>query len=411
MSVDIIIPVYRDLALTQRCVESVLASEDALMGRVFVINDASPEAETAAYCRSLGEHSAITLVEHQSNLGFVASVNEGLRLAGARDVIILNSDTEVPKQWVTRLKRAAEAGKVATVTPFSNNATICSYPHFCADNPLPEGHSETSLDAYFRDHNAGETVEIPTGVGFCMYIARSAIDEVGMFDEAAFGRGYGEENDFCLRASAKGWRHLLCADLFVHHAGGASFGEDAQALQARAMAVLEARYPDYNRRVAGFIEQDPIEPLRHSVDSARCLAGEALAVLAESRTRTLKARADWYALDQARHQQVTTAHQLIDQVRAEQRLQESNYLEHLEVQRRQSAETEQQYQSQIETMREGYHALEAQHQGLEAQYRSLEQSHRELATHHDQLLARIREIEAMWPVKLYRAMRPKGSKQ
>ena len=76
--------------------------------------------------------------------------------------------------------------------PFSNNATICSYPHFCEDNELPDGLSLEEVDALFACANAGQVIEIPTGVGFCMYLRRAAIDDVGVFDADAFGRGYGE---------------------------------------------------------------------------------------------------------------------------------------------------------------------------------------------------------------------------
>ena len=62
-----------------------------------------------------------------------------------------------------------------------------------------------------------------------MYIRRAALADVGAFDAEAFGRGYGEENDFCLRAGARGWRHLLACDTFVYHEGSVSFGAGAPA--------------------------------------------------------------------------------------------------------------------------------------------------------------------------------------
>ena len=107
--VDIIVPVYRDLAATRRCLESVFNAADPLMGRVIVINDASPEPEVADFCASLTPDADLASIAHESNKGFVATVNEGMRLAQDRDVIILNSDTEVPEDWVTRLSTAAHS--------------------------------------------------------------------------------------------------------------------------------------------------------------------------------------------------------------------------------------------------------------------------------------------------------------
>ena len=69
-------------------------------------------------------------------------------------------------------------------------------------------------------------MEIPTGVGFCMYITRSSLNAVGLFDADRFGRGYGEENDFCMRAAKSGYKHVLAHNTFVYHAGGVSFGEE-----------------------------------------------------------------------------------------------------------------------------------------------------------------------------------------
>jgi hypothetical protein len=78
-----------------------------------------------------------------------------------------------------------------------------------------------------------------------MYIRRTCLDEVGLFDAERFGRGYGEENDFCRRAAARGWHNLLAADVFVFHEGGVSFSAERAALQDHAMKQLLEAHPDY----------------------------------------------------------------------------------------------------------------------------------------------------------------------
>src|SRR3546814_20266866 len=55
-------------------------------------------------------------------------------------------------------------------------------------------------------------------------IRRTALDVVGAFDEVAFAEGYGEENDFCQRAQAAGFRDLIAGNVFVAHARSKSFG-------------------------------------------------------------------------------------------------------------------------------------------------------------------------------------------
>ena len=88
------------------------------------------------------------------------------------------------------------------------------------------------------------------------------VDELGGFDAATFGRGYGEENDFCLRAAAMGWRNVLCETAYVVHLGNASFGPLDMAPNGDNLGRLLARWPDYNERVARFIMADPLRPHR-----------------------------------------------------------------------------------------------------------------------------------------------------
>ena len=71
-----------------------------------------------------------------------------------------------------------------------------------------------------------------------MYIRRAALTEVGYFDAERFGLGYGEENDFCLRATALGWHHHIACDTFVYHTGSVSFGAKAQMMSKRAVERL-----------------------------------------------------------------------------------------------------------------------------------------------------------------------------
>jgi GT2 family glycosyltransferase/glycosyltransferase involved in cell wall biosynthesis len=265
IAVDVIIPAYRGLAQTQRCILSVLDDPERPPGRVIVVDDRSPERDLSAWLEQLAAMGRIALVRNRRNLGFVASVNIGIATAGNRDVALLNSDTEVPNGWLARLAGHAYATpNVASVSPFSNNATICGYPNI-EGGPPALGLATADLDAVCRTVNGGRSVELPTTVGFCMYIRRAALADVGVFDAAAFGRGYGEENDFCLRASSRGWRHLLACDTYVHHEGAVSFGTGASAAAERGMQVLAERYPHYPRLVAQHVKLDAAGPSRIAV--------------------------------------------------------------------------------------------------------------------------------------------------
>ncbi|MDE2514686.1 MAG: glycosyltransferase [Rhodospirillales bacterium] len=275
--VDVVIPVYRGLAETQRCLSSVLNDPARPPGRVIVIDDHSPEKPLSAWLDGLAASGRIVLLRNGKNLGFVASVNRGMEAAGRADVVLLNSDTEVPPGWLARLTAQAYAGpRIASVSPFSNNATICSYPDF-AGGGLAFGMDVAALDAACARANPGRFVAVPTTVGFCMYIRRAALDDVGVFDVETFGRGYGEECDFCMRAEARAWQHRLACDVFVYHAGAVSFGPGAKE-SGKAAALISARHPTYDRKVATFVQRDPTAPSRFALTAA-IFAASALPVI------------------------------------------------------------------------------------------------------------------------------------
>ncbi len=285
--VDIIVPVYRGLDDTRCCIESVLQSDCSTSWRLIIINDCSPEIAVSEWLRAIAlTDSRIELLENTENLGFVATVNRGMAMSEANDVLLLNSDAEVANNWLDRIQRAAYSSpRVASVTPFSNNATICSYPRFCMPNDLPAGHDTASLDKVFAEHLAGQTVTVPTGVGFCMYIRRECLAEVGLFDVANFGKGYGEENDFCVRAQLADWSHLHALDTFVRHAGGISFGDSKNDREQQAMVTLNRLHPKYEGDVNNFVQLDPARTARMVVDIARITNGSLPVVLCVTHNR------------------------------------------------------------------------------------------------------------------------------
>ncbi len=266
-STCVIIPVYRGTQDTIACVESVTASLLLPGTRVIVVNDCSPEEELASWLRERASAAQFELIESRVTRGFVGSVNAALSRCSFQneDVVLLNSDTLVPPHWIERLKVAAYSeDNVASVTPFSNNATICSYPVPRVVNELPHGMSLAQIDAAFRKVNGGATVPLPTGVGFCMYLRGDALQEVGTFDER-WGRGYGEENHWCMVAADLGWKHLLACDLFVFHKGSVSFGEGRDALMQLNGAQLQEMYPEYPELIWRHVRSDPAKPYRANV--------------------------------------------------------------------------------------------------------------------------------------------------
>ena len=258
---EIILPVYNGLQDLKRCVNSLLVAKNVVSWHAYIINDASPDQEVKRYLETL-EDKRFTVLHNANNLGFVKSVNKGFSIT-EHDVVLLNSDTIVYDYWLDRLIAHGHADeRVATVTPLSNNATIASFPEFNSEDNTTAGFLAEDINAVCQFVNNGLSVPVPTGIGFCMFVSRKALNAVGLFDEENFGRGYGEENDFCQRAAEQGFINLIACDTYVYHAGGVSFGEEKQARVLAALQKLSEMHPQYEQRVHEFISLDPLREYR-----------------------------------------------------------------------------------------------------------------------------------------------------
>ena len=267
--VDVVIPVHGEASVTLACLDSVLATVRR-PSRILVVDDASEEPALMRALDALAAGQRIRLLRQPRNRGFPSSANAGIAACPGRDVVLLNSDTLVPPGWLERLRAAIySAPGIGTATPLSNHASILSYPGPQGSNPAPDLAATIRLDALAARANKGVVVNIPVAVGFCMYLRRDCIDAVGLFRADVFAQGYGEENDFCLRARHLGWRHVAAPGVFVAHVGGASFGQAGWHLKARNERLLDRMHPGYEGLVAAHLRADPLAAPRRRIDLLR----------------------------------------------------------------------------------------------------------------------------------------------
>jgi GT2 family glycosyltransferase len=156
--------------------------------------------------------------------------------------------------------------KIATVTPFTNNGRMVSVPKFLQDNEIPEGFTVDSFAECVEKASTNCYPELVTAVGFCMYIRRSIIDEIGYFDEVNFGKGYGEEVDFSFKATYKGYKNVLCDDTFVFHNGRASFLDTQGVLMEKNHIFLSEKYPELWAAIALFERSNPLKGLHDRLE-------------------------------------------------------------------------------------------------------------------------------------------------
>ncbi|AWN51534.1 glycosyltransferase [Methylobacterium sp. 17Sr1-1] len=263
-----IVPVYNGLSDLKACLASLLPQLSPGRMRALVIDDASPDPAVTRYLDDLAaeQHPGLTVLRNRENLGFIGTVNGGLALLEpGEDCILVNADTVLAPRALEKLAQACHRGPgIASATPLSNNATILGFPGMPeAQGPLlglPPAAIDAALEAA-----ASVPVQIPTGIGFCLYMNRQALDEVGGFSPE-WGRGYCEEVDWCLTARDLGWIHVAATDTYVEHEGSVSFGKGERlAILERNHARLVALYPEYQDEVDAFLAADPLRPLRLSV--------------------------------------------------------------------------------------------------------------------------------------------------
>ena len=269
----LIMPVFNAADVLELALTRVAENTD-IPWRMILVEDCSTDQSIRPFLRDWSESQRmrgheIHLIENDQNLGFIRSVNRAFKKALEYNdhVVLLNSDALVPKDWTHRLLHPIlKNARVASVTLLSNDAEIFTVPVICERTVLIEGVGD-KIDCILHDQMSVEAyTATPTGVGFCMAINIKFLRKRPEFD-TIFGRGYGEEVDWCQQVTAFGGLHMCQPALFVEHRGGASFGNvEKQAAIARNSQIVSKRYPQFDQMVQHFIGSDPLR-------SARLFAG------------------------------------------------------------------------------------------------------------------------------------------
>ncbi|MCI4588667.1 glycosyltransferase [Sphingobium sp. BYY-5] len=260
----IIVPVYNAPDAVERCLNSVLTRTDLSKNRVLMINDGSSDARVQPLLESFARNPGFHLLVNPQNMGYTRTINRGIIWAGADDILLLNSDTIVHDGWIEGMQKIAfGTPKAGTVTAMGDNSGAFSFPTANVVNPRPDGLSHDDWAKRIIGFTGeSDPIDVPTGNGFCLYVRRDLMDHIGLFDEEAFPRGYGEENDFCMRTIKAGWKNFISPHAYVFHQRTASFGNEKEGLIKTAMEIVNQRYPDYARKVKAAFGSGRMKALR-----------------------------------------------------------------------------------------------------------------------------------------------------
>ncbi len=241
---DIIIPVYNGLKAVKECLESIL-EHTPITNTVHIYDDASTDPQIKPWLMDMGQqHKHIKIHFNESNLGYLKNTNQAFRDT-QKDVVVLNSDTVVTKNWLSEMAVIANEPTVGIVCPLSDHATILSLHESLCDD-----HAHLK---FFTGH----WYPIPTAVGSCMLIKREIIKQFGGFDPY-FDPGYGEECDYSYSLRKNGFDIACACAAFVYHKGSASFEDNSLLLIESHQHLLDIRWPKYSSEVKTFAENNPI---------------------------------------------------------------------------------------------------------------------------------------------------------
>ena len=240
--VDIIICVHNALADVQRCLNSVVKTRKSPYHNLIVIDDGS-DKDTRNYLENFSrEVSWCKFYRNERSLGYIKSANIGLRLSTGEFVILLNSDTVVTKDWIEKLSDAVfSSTDIGLVSPVSNAASYQSIPEIKRDknqtaiNKLPQGLQPDDINRFCEKWTRAHILpRVPLLHGFCFGIKREVIKKIGYFDEKKYPRGYGEEDDYCFRATDAGFGLVVATHTYIFHAKTKSYTKEERTLLARS---------------------------------------------------------------------------------------------------------------------------------------------------------------------------------
>jgi len=266
-TISVVVPIYNAYDEVKTCLEYLEYYTNFAIASIILINDGSSDKRIEALIAPYDKKEHFEVLTNEENIGYTKTINRAIKHAKANDIILLNSDTIVTPYWVEGLLEVAYGQKkVGTVTAMSNNAGAFSFPIMGQENKIPEGLSyESYAMELIQKASSFEPIEVPTGSGFCLYITRELIDTIGLFDAQLFPRGYGEENDFCMRGLKSGYKNFISTYCYIYHARSASFKEEKEALVAAGLNRVIEKYPEYTKLVQEAFHSKQMQTIRNAM--------------------------------------------------------------------------------------------------------------------------------------------------
>ncbi|SFA51832.1 Glycosyltransferase, GT2 family [Anoxybacillus pushchinoensis] len=219
MKTSIIILTHNKLDYTKQCIESIRQYTREGTYEIIVVDNHSTDGTV----EWLQLQKDIRTIFNNENVGFPKGCNQGIQVATGENILLLNNDVIVTKNWLDHLLVCLHsADDIGAVGPVTNSAAYYS--------TIPVNYTSVDeMHVFASQHNVldpNKWEERLKLIGFCMLIKREAVDKVGLLDER-FTPGNFEDDDYSVRLRKAGYRLMLCKDTFIHHYGSVSWQDDS----------------------------------------------------------------------------------------------------------------------------------------------------------------------------------------
>lgn len=242
--ISLVVLGYRNFdTVTRACVDSLVPWQNDAEIEILLVDNGSLDGSAALAAQWCAHHPLVKNMPSATNRGFAGGMNWGAAQASGQWLLLVNNDTVFPTKALDALKQVVrdapqEVAMLGPVTNAAGNGQRLWRPGTTHAEWLEIGRT-------LHDQPTGQLMPAYRCDFFCIAIRRNAWMALGGLDEA-FGLGYYEDFDFSLRLANAGYRQMITEDVFVLHAGSATFqgSAEAQALIKRNKKLLKTKHPD-----------------------------------------------------------------------------------------------------------------------------------------------------------------------
>lgn len=256
MKTSIIILTYNNLNYSKLCIDSIRHFTEEGTYEIIVVDNASTDGTV----EWLKQQRDIKSIFNKNNLGFPKGCNQGINISDGDNILLLNNDVIVTKNWLKNLILCLHSSKdIGAVGAITNN---CGYYQ-----SIPT--SYRTIDEMFQfaeKHNiSNQTLweQRLKLIGFCMAFKKEIVDKIGLLDEQ-FTPGNYEDDDYSFRIIKAGYKLILCKDTFIHHFGTQSFKKESYNELLNVNSIKFQNKWGFNSHYSSYIREEIISQINEN---------------------------------------------------------------------------------------------------------------------------------------------------